>query len=337
MRHVLLRLAVLLPLLADAEAAKLRVPKDHATIQAAIDAAAPGDVVLVSKGTYFEELSISKTDLTVRARKGHVVVVDAGGDGRPLGVVFSSNVTVKGLRFRNTADDVGVGVAVSSGVVLKKCRVEDVPNGHGIEVGAATVSLVKCRVEDVGGDGIRVGTNDADVKGCVVRDVGGAGISVLGARVRIEGNTVERSGAAGVLVGNGATGADEVEVVDNDVTAAGGPGVHVAADADAATVRGNSCRDGADAGFRYDGTGATFEQNLSRANAGAGFAVTATGTGGAVLSNKAKKGLGDGFHVQGVANTFVGNEAKKNAGLPLNDETDEGDNTYDGNSFDPGD
>ncbi|PQO31040.1 hypothetical protein C5Y96_11820 [Blastopirellula marina] len=42
------------------------VPDDHATIQAAIDAAEPGDVVLVKAGTYSERLKL-KADVTLRS------------------------------------------------------------------------------------------------------------------------------------------------------------------------------------------------------------------------------------------------------------------------------
>ena len=46
---------------ADANAAFLRVPEDQATIQAGIDAVASGDTVLVSPGTYAENLASGRS------------------------------------------------------------------------------------------------------------------------------------------------------------------------------------------------------------------------------------------------------------------------------------
>lgn len=268
MHRVLLALGFVLTLAPGASAAKLRVPKDHATIQAAIDAAGPGDVVEISKGTYQETLSISKSDVTVRAKKGHVVVVDAGGTGRPLGVLFSVGVTVKNLRFRNTADDVGIGVAVSSGIVLRGCRVEDVPNHHGIEIGAATVTLEKCRVDGVGGDGIHVTTNDAVIRKCTVREVGGAGVAVLGARVTIERNTIEGAGGGGIVVGNGVTGSTDAVVKKNDVTANVGPGISVASDATGGLYTKNTVKKGLADGLLVAGIGNSFVGNTAKKNGG---------------------------------------------------------------------
>jgi hypothetical protein len=48
----------------------LQVPDDFATIQQAVDAAVPGDVVMVAPGTYCEQVVITTPDLTLRAAPG---------------------------------------------------------------------------------------------------------------------------------------------------------------------------------------------------------------------------------------------------------------------------
>ena len=58
LRHAPSILAVLLFSVSISNAATIRVPRDHKTIQAAIEAANPGDVILVGPGTYSEYLEL---------------------------------------------------------------------------------------------------------------------------------------------------------------------------------------------------------------------------------------------------------------------------------------
>lgn len=96
---------------APAPAATLSVPGAYATIQAAVNAAVPGDVVEVSTGTYHEFVSFPASGtagnpITLRAKPGHTPVIDGTGLATTDldGLVFledRSYITVSGLEIAN--------------------------------------------------------------------------------------------------------------------------------------------------------------------------------------------------------------------------------------------
>jgi hypothetical protein len=79
-KSILFSLVAALGLLAASflSAATINVPGDYTTIQAAIDAAAPGDVISVAAGTYSEKLSIT-TGLTIQGEGIGSSMIDATG------------------------------------------------------------------------------------------------------------------------------------------------------------------------------------------------------------------------------------------------------------------
>lgn len=87
-------MAALIPL--GVQAAQLKVPSSYNTIQAAVDAASPGDEILVSGkffGSYNENILITTNDLTIRSTGLLPVFVIGQSGGTSLGTFVLSNVS----------------------------------------------------------------------------------------------------------------------------------------------------------------------------------------------------------------------------------------------------
>ena len=84
------------------------VPQDYPTIQAAVDAANPGDLILIDRGVYLEEVEVTTPGLTIRGVDRNDVIID-GEMQRANGikVFFADGVAVENLTVRNA---VGNGV-----------------------------------------------------------------------------------------------------------------------------------------------------------------------------------------------------------------------------------
>lgn len=82
--------------------ATLRVPQDHDTIQAAVDAAEPGDTVLIGPGVYHEAVKVLTPYLTIRGTDRNTTILD-GEYHLPNGVhvAEADGVVVENLTTRH--------------------------------------------------------------------------------------------------------------------------------------------------------------------------------------------------------------------------------------------
>jgi hypothetical protein len=78
----------------------VRIPGDHETIQDGVNAASPGDLVLVEPGTYRENVSVSTPNLTVRGRDRNDVVLDGEYERQNAFEVTADGVAIENLTGR---------------------------------------------------------------------------------------------------------------------------------------------------------------------------------------------------------------------------------------------
>jgi hypothetical protein len=166
----------------QAAATTIHVPVDQPTIQAGIDAANPGDDVVVACGTYFEHDLVMKSGVRLHSESGEpdCVTVDAGGLGR---LIYCRDVeasaSIEGFRFTG-GNPQGQGWAARGGAValidssplIRKCIFSDnqASNGGGGIVAVHSVSRIEdcifARNSGVDGGGIYLDYSSPVIRGC---------------------------------------------------------------------------------------------------------------------------------------------------------------------------
>ena len=163
-------------------AVTLRVPQDHPTIQAAVDAASPGDTIVIGPGTYNENVIVDKSvsligeNFDAADPRNNTTILDGGG-----GTVISvkSGITpgpsFAGLVVRNGLD----GVVVRSAISLESSYLTgNVDSVQLVSGGAGTVS----------GNVFEASTDDAIDINHAIRDF------------TIEDNDILQSGGDGIEI-----------------------------------------------------------------------------------------------------------------------------------------
>lgn len=210
LRAVLIVCSFALPLFSET----IRVPADQPTIQGAIKAAQNGDIVLVSPGTYVENIDFLGKAITVKSEKGSTATIIDGGNVYSV-VTFNS--------------DEGPS-SILSGFTIQNGNALDTPEGEGggiaIENASPTIksNVIQQNFGADAGGGIGVGFGSPIIEGNVIRNNtqtpqidggGGGGISLRGGgSAQIISNVIENNtwnnvgagfGGAIMLFGSGST------------------------------------------------------------------------------------------------------------------------------------
>ncbi len=157
-------------------------PADFVTIQAAINAAQPGDLIEVRAGSYPENL-VLKCGVALRGAGPDVVTVDGGQRGSVASITGCGDTTVlEGLRIFNGLSEFGGGVLVQGGTpIIRRNRIvgnraldpTGVVQGYG--GGLALLNSAAMAQENI------IENNEADF---------GGGIEIAGGTPRVTGNEI---------------------------------------------------------------------------------------------------------------------------------------------------
>jgi hypothetical protein len=105
----------------------LRVPDDFGAIQETVDAAAPGDLILVSPGTYNEAINVVTDEITIRGTDRAGVVLDGEFDlDNGIRVLGAKGVVVENLTTQNYTSN---GVFFTSAIGYRASYVTAIRNG----------------------------------------------------------------------------------------------------------------------------------------------------------------------------------------------------------------
>jgi len=212
-------------------ASTIHVPKDQPTIQAGIDAAQNGDVVLVSPGTYTENIDFKGKAITVRSAKGaSTTIIDGGGAYQTVSLdsgetsssvlegftirdgfcAFNSNFSAGGISIGNSSPTirnnvvtrnfgVGIGVYYGAPLIIHNQIIKNT-YGSGTYCGPANGSgiLLYGQGTHYGLGSVQIIGNDISLN--VAPSADGAGIYLwIGGAPLIENNFIEfnQSGSSG--------------------------------------------------------------------------------------------------------------------------------------------
>jgi parallel beta-helix repeat protein len=126
---------------AKTEPTTITVPYDYPTIQEAINAASPGDVIYVYNGTYSENFVVNKT-VALIGEDRHTTTIDGGGLETVV-LIAAGDVSVSGFTIRNSAPgwpNSGILVDKASGSNISNNIIKN--NDHGILLNCTQNSFI---------------------------------------------------------------------------------------------------------------------------------------------------------------------------------------------------
>ena len=228
--------------------ATLYVPSGYATIQAAVNAASPGDTIMVAAGTYAENVAVAKANLTLQSASKWGAIIKPTTAGSNAIYITANGVTVDGFEIDGTTVcKNGILGWETSGLTIKNNKIHGAVHswdGCGILLfswgnsGTVYNNLIKDNV-----------VYDTGRMGIMVMDYGGGKYTVTSGNT-ITGNTVYDVWKKAIAWGDGGGGIQinvgkNCAITNNEVyyVRDNQRGIYMFGSAAGNTITGNTLRD----------------------------------------------------------------------------------------------
>lgn len=273
----------------------LTVPDNYRTIQAAIDAAGPGETVRVRPGIYHESVHIDKN-------------VSLQGVDRDGVIIQSNDAAVSTLSIRN-----GQGLSIESITFLGAKGGNPDKSAPVVNLVATNAAIRNCTVQSGAATGVYMHSASGSVSNCLVSGNGTSGIVVTGRSkdVTLTGNQCNNNGGSGIYFSNGGNATVEKNICADNVwygIVAAGEGVNP-------VLVANECRGSGYCGIYIgEGAGGTVSKNICGSNVWHGVSIISKECSVTVTENTCDDNARDGIYIgDGACCTVRDNHAASNA------------------------
>jgi len=122
--------------------AKIIVPNDYPTIQQAINAASPGETIVIKDGTYTENVKVNKS-VTIISENGSANCIVQAASNDHVFEIAVDNVTISGFTIKGATSYAGVYIKANS-TTIQDVKAEN--NYYGIKLEGRDNAILDCNL-----------------------------------------------------------------------------------------------------------------------------------------------------------------------------------------------